>query len=227
MMLTLLFVLCCAPLAAAQNEDQPEFKMPCAQVLKLGLNEFMDVYGEKTADYSTLGMKQGFSYYADCKRPANDELAQHLSPERRKQADAVRDELQKMGNAAWDLAYISAGGGTMYALLKVGAYATREDSMTKLITALGNERAQPAARRRVAASLAKARRLLVHWAHMPKIEVYGEESLAEMQQQYRDEVKEAQAAFDRLQALIRVLPDAAAELVAKQAAEELDAKIDS
>jgi hypothetical protein len=225
MMLPLLFVVWCAPLAAAQETEETEFKMPCAQVLKLGLNEFMNVYDEKTGDASTYGMKQGFAYYVDCRRPANDALAQRLSPERRRQSDAVRDELGKMGNAAWSLAYISAGGGTMYGLLSVGAYAAREDLMTQLVTALGNERAQPAARRRAAASLAKAGRLLARWAHMPKLEVYGDESLADKQKQYRDDVKEAQAAFNRLQALIRELPDSAAALAAKRAAEELDAEI--
>jgi hypothetical protein len=215
----------CAPCVWAQSADAPEFKMPCREVLKLGLDNFTNVYAEKTGDDSTYGMKAGFAYYVDCRRPANDALAKKLTTEKRKQADTVRDELSKIGNAAWDLAYLSAGGGTMYGLLSVGAYAAREDFMTKLIGALGDERKQTAARRRANASMSKAKRMLAHWAHMPKLEAYGDESVAEKRKQYRDDVKEMQGAVSRLQTLIGVLPDAAAELAAKRIAEELDAEV--
>ena len=60
----------CLSAATFASQDQPEFKMPCAEVIKLGLDKFMDVHGEKTNDYSTYGMKQGFGYYVDCKRAA-------------------------------------------------------------------------------------------------------------------------------------------------------------
>ncbi|HEY0544825.1 MAG TPA: hypothetical protein VGC91_05440 [Pyrinomonadaceae bacterium] len=222
--LPLLLVLC-APCAWAQSADAPEFKMPCREVLKLGLNEFTNVYAEKTGDSSTYGMKAAFAYYVDCRRPANDALARKLTLARRKQAETVRDELSKIGNAAWDLAYLSAGGGTMYGLLSVSAYAAREDFMMQLISALGDDRKQAAARRRANASMAKAGRTLAHWAHMPKLEAYGDESLAEKRKQYRDDVKEMQAAVARLQTLIGVLPDTAAELAAKRVAEELDAEV--
>ncbi len=66
-------------------QDQPEFKMPCEQVLKLGLDKFVDVYGEKTQDYSKYGQKEAYSYYVGCKRPANDSRAQQL-PEIQTQA---------------------------------------------------------------------------------------------------------------------------------------------
>lgn len=220
-----LLLMLCAPCVWAQGEETQEFKMPCSEVLKLGLNEFTNVYGEKTGDSSTYGMKVALAYYVDCRRPANDALAKKLTPAKRQQADTVRDDLSKIGNAAWDLAYISAGGGTMYGLLRVSAYAAREDFMTKLIGALGDERKQPGARRRANASLAKAKRMLAHWAHMPKLEAYGDESIAEKRKQYRDDVKEMQAAVARLQTLIGILPDAAAELTAKRVAEELDAEV--
>ena len=221
-----LLVLMCAPSVWAQEGDAQEFKMPCREVLKLGLNEFMNVYGDKTGDASTYGMKAGFAYYVDCRRPANDELAKKLTAEKRQQADTVRDDLSKIGNAAWDLAYMSAGGGTMYGLLRVGAYADREDFMTKLIGALKDDRKQASARRRANISLAQAKRRLAHWAQMPKLEAFGEETLAEKQQQYRDNVKEIREAVARLQTLIGTLPDAAAALAAKRVAEELDAEIE-
>lgn len=51
-------LLTCALTSLGQEAQQPEFTMPCSQVLKLGLDKFTDVYGEKTQDYSTYGMKQ-------------------------------------------------------------------------------------------------------------------------------------------------------------------------
>jgi hypothetical protein len=88
----LLMLLALAPAARAQDEERPEFKMPCEEVLKLGLDKFMEVYGEKTQDYSTAGQKQGFEYWVNCKRPANDALAaESLSEEKRKQWSLEKD----------------------------------------------------------------------------------------------------------------------------------------
>src|ERR1051326_7637466 len=72
-----LLLLAFAPLAYAQDE-RPEFKMSCAEVLKLGLDKFVNVYGKRTQDQSNAGQKAAFTYYVKCKRPANDELAHKL-----------------------------------------------------------------------------------------------------------------------------------------------------
>lgn len=225
-LLPLVLLILRAPCVLAQNEDEPEFKMPCKEVLKLGLSKFMDVYGEKTQDYSTYGMKAAYGYYVGCKRPVNDAQARRLGEAKRKQVDDVRDELSKIGNAAWDMTYIAAGGGTMYGLLSVGAYASREDFMTTLITSLARpDRSDTAARRRVQQSIAKTRRMLARMSRPPKLESYGDEPVADKRKQYLDSFKEAQRAANRLQALIRELPDAAAALAAKQMAGELETEV--
>lgn len=221
----LLIFLAFAPFVLAQDADRPEFKMPCSQVLKLGLDKFTDVYGEQTQDYSTYGMKQAFAYYVDCKRPANDAKARRLGEAKRKQVDMVRDELSKIGNAAWEMTYITAGGGTMYGLMSVAAYGAREEFMATFITALANDRRQPAVRRRSNTSLAKAKRLIADWSRMPKIEVYGDESLADKQKNYRDSLKELKDAATRLQTMIRDLPDAAAQRAAAHLVSELDTEL--
>lgn len=220
-----LTLLAFVPQALAQTDEQPEFKMACSDVLKLGLEKFIDVYGEKTQDYSTYGQKQAYAYYVDCKRPANDARAARLGPSKSKQVDMVRDDLSKIGNAAWDMTYIAAGGGTMYSLMAVAAYGAREDFMTTFIAALGNDSPQPAARRRASASLAKAKKLLAEWSRIPKIEVYGDESLADKQKQYRDSLKEAQSAAARLQIMIRDMPDSAAQRAAAYLVTELDTEV--
>ncbi|HEV7377567.1 MAG TPA: hypothetical protein VGN95_22820, partial [Pyrinomonadaceae bacterium] len=131
-------LLAFVPYAYAQNDERPEFKISCQQVLKLGLEKFTEVYGEKTQDYSTAGQKAAFEYYVNCKRPANDELAAKILSAayrigvyeaKRLQIDDTREELNKLGAALWNLRYAEAGGGTMWGLIAAGAYAEREDFM--------------------------------------------------------------------------------------------------
>ncbi len=212
---------------AQQEEERPAFKMPCAQVLKLGLDKFTDVYGEQTQDYSTYGMKQAYGYYVDCKRPANDAEERRLPVGRRKQVYAVREHLAKLGKAAWNMVYIEAGGGTMYGLLSVSAYAAREDFMTTFIKALAQgESSQPAARRRASQSVAKAKRLLARWSRVPNMKDSSWDSPAEVRKQYLDSLKEAREAIAQLQLIVGELPDVAAERAAKRMADEIDAGVE-
>ena len=178
--LLLLPLLLLAFVHSARAAQDPEFKLPCPQVLQLGLEKFVNLYGEKTGDYSTYGMKQGFSYYTDCRRPDNDKRVQVLSAASRKQVDEVRDKLSDIGSASWSNAYITAGGGTLYGLGSVGAYAEREDFMTMLIAALIKSEASqpqqlPAARRRANRAMDRARRSLPS-ARAPSLESWTGES---------------------------------------------------
>ena len=211
----------------SQAQEQPEFKMPCAEVLKLGLDSFMDVYGKTTDDYSTYGQKQAFSYYVDCRRPDNDRRAAKLSETRREQISAVREALNKLGDSSWSNAYIEAGGGTLYGLASVGAYAVREDQMTKLITLLANsESRQPLARRRANAAVNRARKTLASLASTPDLDTWGAESRNDQLKHYQSNVKEIKDAVAQLVTIIRILPDGAAQLVARRMEAELSAGID-
>lgn len=225
-LLFILFLLSFAPVALAQQEEESKFKMPCPQVLKLGQNKFMEVYGEKTNDYSTYGMKEAFGYYADCKRADNDARARSLTEERRRQVDEVREALSKLGNAGWSMRYIMEGGGTMWGLASVGAYAEREDYMAVVIAAFAlPEKKNPIMRRRASASLRRAQGLLAQHARTPKLEFTSREDLAGQRKIYQESVKEAREASAQLQSLILALPDAAAERTAKRMADELNAAL--
>lgn len=209
---------------AQQDETERKIKMPCSQVLKLGLNKFINVYGEESGDYSNYGQKQAFGYYVDCKRPENDALARKLSEERRRQVNEAREALMKVGNAGWTMRYISEGGGTMWSLASVGAYAEREDYMETIIRALTlPERKQPTLRRRADLSLRKAQALLARYSRTPKLEYTAPESKASERKSYQEAVREARSGLVRLQSLITVLPDAAAERLARRTANELNA----
>ena len=215
--------------ARAQNDD-PQFKMPCPQVVKLGLEKFVNLYGEKTNDYSTYGMKQGFSYYVDCLRPENDKRALALSEAARKQVDEVRTRLGEIGDASWSNVYITAGGGTMYGLASVGAYAAREDFMTRFVAALIKAESSPqtrvpAARLRAKRALERARKALPG-PGAPDLDSWGDDMRAEMLTRYRSNVKEIRTAFERLRPVVRLLPDRPAELLARQIESEVNAGLE-
>lgn len=204
----------------------PKFKMPCRQVLQLGQSKFMEVYGEKTSDYSTYGQKEAFAYYVDCKRAANDAQARRLADVERRQANEAREALRKLGNAAWNMRYVEEGGGTMWGLASVGAYAEREDYMATIISALAlPDRKQPLLRRRANTSIRRARALLARWTRTPKLEFASPEELKSQRAVYRESLAEARAASAQLQSLINALPDAAAERTAKRMADELIAAL--
>ncbi|MDQ1638313.1 MAG: hypothetical protein QOF62_1652 [Pyrinomonadaceae bacterium] len=215
---------------SARAAQEPEFDLPCPQVLQLGLDKVADLYGEKTKDYSTYGMKQAFNYYVDCRRPDNDLQARGLSVAGRKQVDEVRDKLSNIGNASWSNAYIIAGGGTLYGLASVGAYAEREDFMSRFVAALiksaGSQPSRlPAARRRANRAIDRARRSLPG-PRAPTLDSWTGESRAEMLTQYRSNAKEMRSAFERLQTIVRLLPDKAAELLARQIESEVSAGLE-
>lgn len=216
-----LLLLIVAPLAYAQDEERPEFKMPCQEVLKLGLDKFIEVYGEKTQDYSSAGQKAAFAYYVDCKRPANDALAASLSEERRKQVEATREELNKFGGALWNLRYFEAGGGTMWGLIASGAYAERENFMeafVKTLTMPGKK--SPRARRNVKASLARIQRWLSNSDRKAFTEYSEPDEIAERKKLYQETIKETQDALAKLSDILQTLPDAAARHLATQMASE-------
>jgi hypothetical protein len=233
-----LLLLAFAPVAFAQDDERPEFKMPCQQALKLGLEKFTDAYGVKTQDYSTVGQKQAFEYWANCKRPANDALAAKLlSPRyklgvyeaKRQQIDDARDEFNKFGSALWGLRYFEEGGGTMWGLISVSAYAERENFMETLIRAFAMpDRKSPRARRNVNASLAKIQGWLANSNRKPFTEGSEPEDVAQRRQSYQENIKETQAALAKLRDILRDMPDAAAErLATKMASEAKNALEDS
>jgi len=214
----------------APGSDDSQFKLPCPQVLKLGLNKFVNLYGEKTEDYSTYGQKQAFSYYVDCRRPDNDRRTGGLSEAARKQVDEVRNKLSEIGNASWSNAYIIAGGGTLYGLASVGAYAEREDFIAGLIAALIKSEASqhnrlPAARRRANLAIDRARKALPG-PGAPALDSWDGESRAEQLNRYRSNVKEIRGAFERLRTIVGVLPDRTAELLARQIETEVSAGLE-
>jgi hypothetical protein len=223
-----LFIL--GSIQCARAAQETEFKLPCPEVLQLGLEKFVNLYGEKTNDYSTYGMKQAFSYYIDCRRPDNDKRMQGLSAVGRKQVGEVRDKLSEIGNASWSNVYITAGGGTMYGLASVGAYAEREDFMSAFVAALiksesSKQNRLPAARRRANLAMNRARKALPA-PGAPSLDSWNKESRAEMLTRYRSNVKEMRAAFERLQTIVRLLPDRTAELLARQIETEVTAGLE-
>lgn len=226
----LLLVLACFSYARAQDDQTPEFKMPCRQVLKLGLEKFTDAHGEATQDRSTAGEKAAYEYYVNCKRPANDELSAKLLyagrglgayEAIRGQLEDAREQLNKFGGALWNLRYSEAGGGTMWGLIAAGAYAGREDFMEILIKALAaSDRKSPRARRSVKASLARIERWLSSRNRKPYTDGSEPADVDERKKVYEEAMKETRDALAQLRDILRDLPDAAAERLATRMATE-------
>jgi hypothetical protein len=144
--------------------------------------------------------------------------------------DEVRDRLSEIGSASWSNAYIIAGGGTLYGLASVGAYAEREDFMSRFVAALiksesSQQNRSPAARRRANAAVNKARRALPG-PGAPALDSWTGDSRAEQLNRYRSNVKEMRAAFARLRTIVLVLPDKPAELLARQVENEISAGLE-
>jgi|GEM_PF-2695825 len=226
------------PYAHAQDDERPEFKMSCQQVLKLGLEKFTEAYGEKMQDYSTAGQKAAFEYYVNCKRPANDALASKILSAvyrigayeaKRLQIDDTREELNKFGAALWTLRYAEEGGGTMWGLIAANAHADREDFMETLIKTLaGHDNKLPRARQRVSASLARIQRWLSARNRKPFAENKDPNDVASDKKLYQETMKEAKDALAQLRNLLLDLPDLAAErLAARMASETKNALADS
>ena len=218
----LTLLLSVASLAA---QDHAEVKMPCDEVVKLGLDKFMEVYGEKTNDFSTYGMKQGFGYYVGCKRAANDNHTNNLPVERRNQVNLIRDSLTNIGSASWGNAYIESGGGTIFGVASASAYAVREDLMESVIAAM-SMKSDERARRRAKLALGRARRALPRVSQAVDLEHWDEASRAEQLNRYRDNVNAIRNGFTKLEEMIRLLPDRAADIVAHRLEAEISAGLD-
>jgi hypothetical protein len=110
----------------------------------------------------------------------------------------------------------------MYSLASVGAYAVREDVIATLITAITSQNDRRA-RRRANAAIRRARRSLPDVSQMPVLEYWDETSRPEQIEAYRSNTGKIRKAFTELEAIIRLLPDGAADLVAHRMEDELDA----
>jgi hypothetical protein len=223
-----LLLLAFGSVAHAQDE-RPEFKMPCQEVVKLGLDKFADVYGKRTGDQSNAGQKAAFTYYVNCKRPANDALAQKLLYQgglgayeaKRIQIDDVREQLNKYGEALWTLRYAEEGGGTMWGVIAANAFASREDFIETFIKTLAaSERKSPRARQRVNLSLAHIQRLLNSPKRKPFAENSDPNDVVANKKLYEQTMKDARDTLAQLRTTLQDLPDLAAQRLAAQMAEE-------
>ena len=64
-------------------QDRPRFRLPCAQVVRMGLDRYVARYTAAMHDNSTAGNIQTCDAYALCRRSVNDAQAGALSATRR------------------------------------------------------------------------------------------------------------------------------------------------
>jgi hypothetical protein len=208
--------LCVALCHTVRAEDAATFKMPCAQVVRLGFNKFMHEYSERTNDYSTAGQKQGYEIYTECKRADNNRRIKALPPTRRTQLASIRLNLARLEDACWGMQEIAAGGGTMWGQLAAAATATREDLIASLIAAvMHKQKQQPAARRKATGLLNSARTRLAALKKAPEQD-FGLLSPQEQKKVYTQFWNETNSALLQLQKLTPALPDLATQQLAQR-----------
>lgn len=206
----------------AQSSASTEpFSMPQAQVVRWGLGKFMEVYSQRTRNYSTQGQMQGYDFYTRCKQADNNQRAVVLSSKHRHLIALIRRELEELGNASWSMTETESGGGTMWRLAASSAYASREDALSKLIVALKNPRSSRAARHQTRLWFAKTQDDLKLFRRA-EIESNGMQTQAEAQRAFDVCWKLAKVATTKLQRLAARLPDNAAQVVAQRGFDEID-----
>ena len=196
---------------ASRAEDAATtFSMPCAQVVKLGFEKFMDEYSKRTKDYSTAGQKQGYQRYAECKRADNNRRMKSLPPLRQAQLTSIRRNLGQLEAACWGMQYLASGGGTMWGQMAAASTALREDYVSSLIGTLNKKQSpQPAARRKAVQLLTRSRMKLATLQKAPQHE-YGPHDRAEQKKMHDRWWSEANIALRQLQSVVAVLPDTTA-----------------
>lgn len=196
-------------------QDPPRLKMPCAQVVRLGLDKFQERFSAVTHDDSTAGMIAACDQYYECWRRVNDANARALPARRQQQVRQIRQALDALAETGFDYTDIASGGGTLWRINAATETAAREDVLGALIADL---RWLPspsrAARRRAETNLAAARKSLTSLAHPHSPDPERPASLSAYPRSYAA----SRAALARLTALVRALPDAPARRVARAAA---------
>src|SRR5687768_2276041 len=174
------------------SQDQPELKMPCPEVVKLGLDKFMNVYGEKTNDFSTVGMKQGFGYYVGCKRWANNERASKPANQRHTR-HVGRHWFCELGQRVHR-------GGRWNDVRSCARQCLRGARRSDGVCDCGHGHAgRWTSRRRANLALRRARRALPGVTQAVELEHWDESSRAEQLKRYRENVNAIRNGFTKLE----------------------------
>ncbi len=200
--------------ASHAQEINPQFKMPCDQVVRLGFDKYFKAYEDATKDYSTAGQRDACYRYAKCKGEANRKSMAGLPVTRRQRLKAAQYQLTQFEDAMWALAELRAGGGTMYGLFAANAQATREDWLASAIVA--GKRAQRSRNFRAQANRdwAKLQSEIERWRQLPSDDLLT--AIPDTPRLYKQNLQQARLAVTRLQALSKQLPDEVSALLTQR-----------
>ncbi|MFN3265848.1 MAG: hypothetical protein ACK41E_03315 [Deinococcales bacterium] len=97
----------------ASTRAQEAYQPNCAETLKIKPWDFIESYAAKNNDQSEAGYDNAAIYWADCKAKENDKRLAKF-PTLKKKLDNLYRNHNKFFNAETGLAYVAAGGGTVY-----------------------------------------------------------------------------------------------------------------
>lgn len=118
-------------------QDTP-YQPSCTQTLKLAPNAFVDTYTTKNSNASEAGTDEAALYWADCKSKQNEaRLAK--TPKLKAKIMAYYKSYTQFFSDESDLAYLAAGGGTMFPHGRARFQTVIEERISDLITLLSSK----------------------------------------------------------------------------------------
>ena len=177
----------------------------------MGRDRLVDIYLERHSE-DVKAEVWALADYTRCRQSANNERAKRLGRDARRRIEELRATLDESVNSRFYLAALHlAGGGKAYERENVAALAEMEDLIGAVVPLL----AQPSRAPRPTRSKADETLALLDekLAALARPKDLGEEYRAEYDKVYAD----LRAAIERLERIIKSLPDEAAFRVAKGA----------
>src|SRR5258708_24520999 len=185
--------------------------LSCQQILKMGLDRFVEVYEKKHPSGATYVTRKAFGIYTDCKEKENDARIGSIPQQTRDLVTGLKQSLADLEVSALNMERALSGGGTIYADLAAGQAAGRADHCGKLIGMLSKP-AQPDAAARAKAAKAMRRAETI----APKLEAHKNGFDTKFQwSQYNRGLEKWKTALAQMGRLLARMPDEAAGATAE------------
>src|SRR5215467_10838561 len=94
-----------------ETEDPKDTELTCAQILRMGLNKFVDYYDKKFG----ANARSEYAIYIKCRTEDNDTQIKRLSATKRRRVNALRQALAAWETDALQMGYYLEGKGSIFA----------------------------------------------------------------------------------------------------------------
>ncbi|HEY3379408.1 MAG TPA: hypothetical protein VGL77_18170 [Armatimonadota bacterium] len=208
-LLMCVLLLCVGPLFAAHAESDALAKDPITgltaeKAVELGANRFVDLYGEKTQDETTIGMCGAALTYAQLRRYINDCATVKRTKKQQALIMTVRSCCIEIMTAYINVDEASSGGGTIHRVEWASGMIEVETTLGKVILSMEKPKPDPQGRR-AAAKIFTA--LIANLHKLPTAYADDPESRNSWREQHDEAMRQLRAALPKLYRLLQALPD--------------------